>query len=345
MARIRIEDMPAAENLSALEQEELFGAGRPSFRPSIESLEGRELYAANLGAALAPGLLPAGAAEGAALVQQHTPVNEIQVTGQGTESGMLGSASHAAQHAALDAALWGASSVTSAASPVGVMQAAGVTNNPTAAGAVHLNTDGTITVDTENGGYVIYRREADGWKQFGIARWEGNQWIEDAVYEDGTRVMNVWTKKDHAGVGSYDHVSQLVVGGGKATITRYHVNGAVYYTYTGKYFDPDATLRWVYSANASGTPNYNDLLEYHLKTFDDGNPYYNDWTKSGGWQMVVKPSRNSIPDAYVYTSSELTKPFAGKTVGVPPGTTVQEETYGKRIETVMSADGTHTRSR
>jgi uncharacterized protein with LGFP repeats len=55
MARIVIEDLPPVEQLSVEEMQALFGAGRKPFQPSLESLESRELMAANLTASLLPG--------------------------------------------------------------------------------------------------------------------------------------------------------------------------------------------------------------------------------------------------------------------------------------------------
>jgi hypothetical protein len=55
MSRTRIEDLPPAdENLTPEELAEIEGAGRPSFRPTLEGLEDRQLMAANVTAALSP---------------------------------------------------------------------------------------------------------------------------------------------------------------------------------------------------------------------------------------------------------------------------------------------------
>ncbi len=45
MSRIRIEDLPLGENLTPEEEALILGAGRQSFRPSLESLENREVPA------------------------------------------------------------------------------------------------------------------------------------------------------------------------------------------------------------------------------------------------------------------------------------------------------------
>lgn len=111
MGRIKIEDLPPAdENLTPEELAEIEGAGRPSFRPTIETLENRELYAANLGSALTPGLQSlADAAKGAALVRQTPLVNEIPLAGLTANAATSPhrSAGRAATSSNLDAALFG----------------------------------------------------------------------------------------------------------------------------------------------------------------------------------------------------------------------------------------------
>jgi hypothetical protein len=52
MARIRIEDLPAAEGLTAEQEELIQGAGLKSFRPTLEGLEDRQLMASHLAGAL-----------------------------------------------------------------------------------------------------------------------------------------------------------------------------------------------------------------------------------------------------------------------------------------------------
>src|SRR6516225_1471112 len=82
MARIRIDDLPPDTDLTPEELEQIYGAGRPSFRPSLESLEKREMYAANLGTVLTPSLLRGAIpAHGDALMRTFTPMNQIQVQG------------------------------------------------------------------------------------------------------------------------------------------------------------------------------------------------------------------------------------------------------------------------
>jgi hypothetical protein len=51
MARIRIEDLPTVTDLNAEELEEIFGAGKFSFKPAFESLGAREMMDAGLGGA------------------------------------------------------------------------------------------------------------------------------------------------------------------------------------------------------------------------------------------------------------------------------------------------------
>src|SRR5262249_2159675 len=57
MTRIRIDDLPIAEHFTPEEEEQILGAGRPSFRPMLESLEAREMYTANVTASLTAGVL------------------------------------------------------------------------------------------------------------------------------------------------------------------------------------------------------------------------------------------------------------------------------------------------
>src|SRR5262245_19937838 len=57
MARIRIDDLPPAADLTPEELERIYGAGRPPTRLGIERLEDRELFAANVTANLVGGLL------------------------------------------------------------------------------------------------------------------------------------------------------------------------------------------------------------------------------------------------------------------------------------------------
>jgi hypothetical protein len=57
MTRIRIEDLPALEELTAEELAEILGAGRNSFRPAFEALEKREMLDAGLPSVLAAPLV------------------------------------------------------------------------------------------------------------------------------------------------------------------------------------------------------------------------------------------------------------------------------------------------
>jgi hypothetical protein len=82
MARIRIEDLPLTENLTAEQEELIVGAGRPSFRPSFEALEDRQLLAAALGRSLLPNLVPpqyAPAHVGQSLPGQGQLANNVKV--------------------------------------------------------------------------------------------------------------------------------------------------------------------------------------------------------------------------------------------------------------------------
>jgi hypothetical protein len=60
MSRIRIEDLPVAENLTPEQEELIEGAGLKSFRPKLEDLERREMLDAGIGGALATAPPPAG---------------------------------------------------------------------------------------------------------------------------------------------------------------------------------------------------------------------------------------------------------------------------------------------
>jgi endo-1,4-beta-D-glucanase Y len=107
MARIRIEDLPPDTDLTPEELERIFGAGRPSFRPTVEGLENREMYAANLGTALTPGLLPtANLAQDQAQVRTYTPATQIQM-GPTASSTVQWAPAAPGQNPALDHALWG----------------------------------------------------------------------------------------------------------------------------------------------------------------------------------------------------------------------------------------------
>jgi hypothetical protein len=52
MARIKVEDLPVADNLTPEQEELIQGAGRRSFRPKLEGLEDRQLMASHLAASL-----------------------------------------------------------------------------------------------------------------------------------------------------------------------------------------------------------------------------------------------------------------------------------------------------
>ncbi|HEY7156676.1 MAG TPA: hypothetical protein VH575_22095 [Gemmataceae bacterium] len=57
MARIHINDLTPTDGLTPEQEEQILGAGRPSFRPMLESLENREMYTADVTAALTAGVL------------------------------------------------------------------------------------------------------------------------------------------------------------------------------------------------------------------------------------------------------------------------------------------------
>src|SRR5262249_51371500 len=120
MARIRIDDLPIPEKLTPEEEEQIRGAGR--FRPTLEALENREMYAADLGAALAPSLMALGnAARGDAHMRTLMPALEIQMGSMANTAAPLHQgAGHVALSPALDRALWGGGGIGGAtqASPL-----------------------------------------------------------------------------------------------------------------------------------------------------------------------------------------------------------------------------------
>lgn len=79
MARIRIEDLPAVDNLTAEEQEQILGAGLRSFKPTFEALEAREVYDVGLNQAWLTNAAPPPAAPShqAPMVRELAP--QIQV--------------------------------------------------------------------------------------------------------------------------------------------------------------------------------------------------------------------------------------------------------------------------
>jgi exo-beta-1,3-glucanase (GH17 family) len=78
MARIRIEDLPPADDLMPEEMEQIFGAGRTPFRPTLEGLETRDLMAAHFHGALLPDLT-AGAGPLVSQTGQALPPHQPQV--------------------------------------------------------------------------------------------------------------------------------------------------------------------------------------------------------------------------------------------------------------------------
>ena len=57
MARIRIDDLPVAENLTPEQEALILGAGLKSFRPSLEALEDRQLMAAGITFQVVPAIV------------------------------------------------------------------------------------------------------------------------------------------------------------------------------------------------------------------------------------------------------------------------------------------------
>jgi hypothetical protein len=100
MSRIRIEDLTVVEGLATEEEALIFGAGRRSFRPTIEALETRELMDAGIGQAVLPPPPPmampgawtaaqyqAQANDGQTVAMHHGPDVEAQQPNAGIEAG------------------------------------------------------------------------------------------------------------------------------------------------------------------------------------------------------------------------------------------------------------------
>jgi hypothetical protein len=79
MAHIKIEDLPVGDNLTREEEELLLGAGLGTFRPTLESLETRQMMDAGLGSNLQ---LPIGPPMGG--TPQHSLVSQLATTIQET---------------------------------------------------------------------------------------------------------------------------------------------------------------------------------------------------------------------------------------------------------------------
>ena len=88
--RIVIEDLPALEQLSDEMMEQIFGAGRPSFRPSIEMLEDRQLMAAGLTASLSGGILKIQDQNPGDIVHVRELNNQISIDGISSITGAGG---------------------------------------------------------------------------------------------------------------------------------------------------------------------------------------------------------------------------------------------------------------
>jgi hypothetical protein len=80
MSRIKIDDLPVAENLTPEQEALLLGAGLKSFRPSIEALEDRQLMAAGITFAEATGVLRIEAAPEGSLASVRQVGSQVQVS-------------------------------------------------------------------------------------------------------------------------------------------------------------------------------------------------------------------------------------------------------------------------
>ena len=85
MTRVRIDDLPVAEDLTPEQEELILGAGLKSFRPSLESLETREMMDAGLGGAAQAVAAPSDTAQirqfPVFVREQKAIVNQIQSPG------------------------------------------------------------------------------------------------------------------------------------------------------------------------------------------------------------------------------------------------------------------------
>lgn len=107
MARIRIDDLPLGENLTPEQEELILGAGRRTFRPTLESLENREMMDASIGSVAMQRMLDMAqgaqirwlAQETSALQNQNNPLSQsLNQAGQAllTQAQQLNTNLHAA---------------------------------------------------------------------------------------------------------------------------------------------------------------------------------------------------------------------------------------------------------
>jgi hypothetical protein len=90
ISRIHVNDLAPTDGLTPEQEEQVLEAGRKSFRPMLESLEGRELDAAGLGSAMPPECLQMAKVAQGTFVQSHTPVNQIQIEAPAATSALAG---------------------------------------------------------------------------------------------------------------------------------------------------------------------------------------------------------------------------------------------------------------
>ena len=331
MAHIRIHDLPVTESLTPEEQERILGAGRPSFRPTFEGLENRELYAANLGGALTQGPLSlVDAARGDALVRTLTPAHEVQVGGLGAPAGTAAAAAvpvqgaghgRAAQTAGLTGqdiplppgvppvsgqVAWGQWQDTGAgghkrsgAGAGGVTYVEEITKDNVftrtttyTQGALQgqkqveqwvkgvydvkvWNNQGWLILEgrenPQNHTYTVKKwddksvlRSTEVWDKVGsgqkrvsreaLSPGSDGRFTEETWGANGRYVKNVWTRREHGGADSMDHISQTVWEGSRVTITLFHQAGYYEVSSSGWGIGPskDANVTYVYSVDATG---------------------------------------------------------------------------------------------
>jgi hypothetical protein len=79
MARIDVNDLPAAQGLPAEQEELIQGAGLRPFRPTLEGLEDRQMPDAGLGHTLLPALAPAAGAHAPGQAQEVAPPMQVHI--------------------------------------------------------------------------------------------------------------------------------------------------------------------------------------------------------------------------------------------------------------------------
>jgi hypothetical protein len=279
---------PDAEDL-----EQIYGgAGRRSFRPTLEGLEDRQLLAANVTATLTAGVLNVKSAhiQGTPLDDlvslRRTADNKIQVLG-----GAKPLSIDASQVKALEVLMGGGQGRLDLTG-LGKLnsdltfQVAGGT-----AAVNYIDQAGRKTrrIDTTDG-YKIYQQWAEVWRlvQYNHKVFPGSQtWCEESWAADGsTYTKNVWTKKDHGAAESNDHLSGTVMNlkDGVGTTTIFHAKDIPYASSKLIWNSSDARVTMVFKIDATG--KIEDMLSYEVRPNDAGSRFTNRWTQKDGWNVA-----------------------------------------------------------